>query len=176
MLFTRGKKNPNVWRSNKTDLSTLLEISMMSICVCVSLGRVVQSLVKITQGQCEIWIKIWKLKSISVLILFVHKLMIGSSKNKRENYPRKCFWTEEKKPELNLTPGWALTGLRTAGPCRITCVAVAMYEVLFRENVDRRGKRTCQVFPFQTICQGYCPMLCLRSDPYMRSSGRPRKP
>ena len=62
VLFTRGKKNPNVWRSNKTDLSTLLEISMMSICVRVSLGRVVQSLVKITQGQCEIWIKIWKLK------------------------------------------------------------------------------------------------------------------
>ena len=28
-------------------------------------------------------------------------------------------------------------------------MAVAMYEVLFRENVDRRGKRTCQVFPFQ---------------------------
>ena len=31
------------------------------------------------------------LKSISVLILFVYKLMIGSSKNNRENYPRKCF-------------------------------------------------------------------------------------
>ena len=31
------------------------------------------------------------LKSISVLILFVYKLMIGSSKNNRENYPRKYF-------------------------------------------------------------------------------------
>ena len=31
------------------------------------------------------------LKSISVLILFVYKLMLGSSKNSRENYPRKCF-------------------------------------------------------------------------------------
>jgi len=31
------------------------------------------------------------LKSISVLIHFVDKLMIGSSKNSTENYPRKCF-------------------------------------------------------------------------------------
>ena len=23
--------------------------------------------------------------------------MIGSSKNNRENYPRKCFWTKEKE-------------------------------------------------------------------------------
>ena len=36
-------------------------------------------------------------------------------------------------------------------------MAVAMYEVLFRENVDRRGKRTCQVFPFQAICEGLLP-------------------
>ena len=44
-------------------------------------------------------------KSISVLILFVYKLMIGSSKNNRENYPRKCFRAPEKKPGLNLTLG-----------------------------------------------------------------------
>ena len=31
------------------------------------------------------------LKSISVSILFVYKLMIGSSENNRENYPKKCF-------------------------------------------------------------------------------------
>ena len=31
------------------------------------------------------------LESISVVILFVYKLMIGSSKNSTENYPRKCF-------------------------------------------------------------------------------------
>ena len=30
-------------------------------------------------------------KNISVLILFVYELMIGSSKNNKENYPRKCF-------------------------------------------------------------------------------------
>ena len=32
-----------------------------------------------------------RLKSSSVLIVLVYKLMIGSSKNNRENYPRKCF-------------------------------------------------------------------------------------
>ena len=37
------------------------------------------------------------LKGISVLVLFVYKLMIGSFKNSTENYPRKCFWTQEKK-------------------------------------------------------------------------------
>ena len=63
-------------------------------------GRVVQSWVKITQGQCEIWIQIWKLKSISLLILFVYKLIIGSSTNNRENYPRKCFWTQEKETRV----------------------------------------------------------------------------
>ena len=31
------------------------------------------------------------LESISILMLFVYKLMIGSSKNSTENYPRKCF-------------------------------------------------------------------------------------
>ena len=49
--------------------------------------------------------KFESLKSISVLILFVHKLMIGTCKHNRENYPRKCFEHEKKKPGLNLTPG-----------------------------------------------------------------------
>ena len=40
------------------------------------------------------------LKNISVLILFVYNLMIGSSKNYRENYQRKCFWTLQKEPRL----------------------------------------------------------------------------
>ena len=37
--------------------------------------------------------------------------MIGSSKNNRENYPRKCFWTKEKE---------ALVGLQTTGPWRFS--------------------------------------------------------
>ena len=54
--------------------------------------------------------------------------MIGSSKNNRGNYPRKCFRTQEKetsgahhlmgswKPGLSLTPGAVLIDLRTTGP------------------------------------------------------------
>ena len=47
------------------------------------------------------------LKSILVLIVFVHKLMIVSSKNYREKYPRKenAFEHGEKKPGLNLIQG-----------------------------------------------------------------------
>ena len=44
--------------------------------------------------------------------------MIGSSKNNKENYPRKCFWTQEKETRLKFNPelsanrpsnNWALT-------------------------------------------------------------------
>ena len=31
--------------------------------------------------------------------------MIGSSKNSTENYPRKCFWTQEKEPWVKFNPG-----------------------------------------------------------------------
>ena len=44
-----------------------------------NLGRVVQSWVKITQGYCEIELRFQSLKSSSILILFVYKLMTGSS-------------------------------------------------------------------------------------------------
>ena len=30
--------------------------------------------------------------------------MIGISKNNRENYPRKCFWTEEKETWVKFNP------------------------------------------------------------------------
>ena len=42
---------------------------------------------------------------MSVLIPFVYKFMIGSSKNNRENYPRKCFWTQEKETRVKFNPG-----------------------------------------------------------------------
>jgi len=45
------------------------------------------------------------LKRISVLILFVYKLMIGSSKNNRENIRENAFEHKKKKHGLNLTPG-----------------------------------------------------------------------
>ena len=31
--------------------------------------------------------------------------MIGSSKNSTENYPRKCFWTQEKETQVKFNPG-----------------------------------------------------------------------
>ena len=31
--------------------------------------------------------------------------MIGSSKNNRQNYPRKCFWTQEKETRVKFNPG-----------------------------------------------------------------------
>ena len=46
--------------------------------------------------------------------------MIESSKYNRENYPRKCclrkHFPKKEEPRLNLTPGYALIGLRTTGP------------------------------------------------------------
>ena len=32
-------------------------------------------------------------------------LMIESSKNKRQNYPGKCFWTQEKETRVKFNPG-----------------------------------------------------------------------
>ena len=37
--------------------------------------------------------------------------MIGSSKNNRENYPRKCFWTQEKETMVKFNPGLAFEQL-----------------------------------------------------------------
>ena len=31
--------------------------------------------------------------------------MIGSSKNNRENYPRKCFWTQERETRVKFNSG-----------------------------------------------------------------------
>ena len=57
----------------------------------VLLGRVVQSWVQITRVSARFEFRFESLKSSSVLILFVDKLMIGRSKNNTENYLRKCF-------------------------------------------------------------------------------------
>ena len=59
------------------------------------------------------------LKSILVLIVFVCKLMIGSSKNNRENYPRKCFWTQEKETRVKFKPGLRAIDFRPTGHWRL---------------------------------------------------------
>ena len=62
-------------------------------------GRVVQSWVS-----ARFEFRFESLTSISVLILFVYKLMIGSSKNDRENYPRKWFRTQERETRVKFNP------------------------------------------------------------------------
>ena len=69
----------------------------------IDLGWVVQSWVK-PKASARFEFRFESLKSISVLILFVYKLMIGSSKNNRENYPRKCFWAQEKETRVKFNP------------------------------------------------------------------------
>ena len=59
----------------------------------------------ITQGKCEIWIQIWKLKNHFSLNSFVYKLMMGSSKN-IFYCVQNAFEHNKKKPGLNLTPGY----------------------------------------------------------------------
>ena len=49
--------------------------------------------------------KFESLKSISVLIIFVYKLMIGSSKNNTEIIRVNAFKHKKKKFGLNLTSG-----------------------------------------------------------------------
>ena len=71
----------------------------------VQQGRVVQSWVKIIQGSARFEFKFESLKSISVLTLFVYKLMIESSRYNRENYPRKCFLTQERETRVKFNPG-----------------------------------------------------------------------
>ena len=57
--------------------------------------------VKIIQGySARFEFRFESFKRISLLILFEYKLMIGSSKNNRENYPRKCFRIPEKETRV----------------------------------------------------------------------------
>ena len=53
--------------------------------------KVSQSWTKITWFSAKFEFRFESFKSKFTLILSVSKLMIGCSKNKRENYPRKCF-------------------------------------------------------------------------------------
>ena len=38
-------------------------------------------------------------------LFFVCELMIGSSKNNKQNYPSKCFWTQEKETRVKFNCG-----------------------------------------------------------------------
>ena len=56
--------------------------------------------------------------------------MIGSTKNVRENYPRKCFWTQEKETKVKFNAGlsanrpsinWALVYYLRQWPGSVSC-------------------------------------------------------
>ena len=73
------------------------------------------------------------LKSISVLILSVYKLMIRSCKSYRENYLRKRFWTQEKETWVKFNAG--LIGLRTTGPRALpACTYIHHFEKCVRQD------------------------------------------
>ena len=86
-LKTEGKKSP---------------FSKISRYVCTGrafiLGQVVQSWVNITQVGGRFEFRFESLKSISVLIRFVHKLMIESSKNNRELSQKMLLNTRRRNP------------------------------------------------------------------------------
>ena len=82
--------------------------------------KVSQSWTKITWFSAKFEFRFESFKSKFTLILSVSKLMTGCSKNNRENYPRKCFWTKEKETRVKLNPrssanqlsnNWALVHL-----------------------------------------------------------------
>ena len=47
--------------------------------------------------------------------------MIGSSKNNRENYPRKCFWKQEKETRFKFNPGLS-ANRPSPGPAQIRII------------------------------------------------------
>ena len=82
--------------------------------------KVSQSWIKITWFSAKFEFRFESFKSKFTLILSVSKLMTGCSKNNRENYPRKCFWTKEKETRVKFNPrssanqlsnNWALVHL-----------------------------------------------------------------
>ena len=76
--------------------------------------------------------------------------MIGSSKTSRENYPRKCFWTQEEETRVKFNPGlsanrlsnnWAqesIIFLRDRRPAeKVTEESLKRAEILARPRVCR---------------------------------------
>ena len=54
--------------------------------------------------------------------------MIGSSKNSTENYPRKCFWIQEKETRVNFNPGLSANrpSNNSAQVCRKNCKVLSL--------------------------------------------------
>ena len=82
-----------------------------------SKGRVVQSWVKITQGKCEIWNQISKLKKQIQLNSFLSTIWWLSTLKRIEKLAKEnTFDEKEKRRGEKFNPGLALIGLLTTGP------------------------------------------------------------
>ena len=68
--------------------------------VIKQLGRVATNGVKLTQVTAKFEFSYESLKRKVSYIPFVNNLMTGCSKRNRENYPRKCFETNEKETKI----------------------------------------------------------------------------
>ena len=52
--------------------------------------------------------------------------MIESSKYNRENYPRKCFWTQERETQVKFNPG--LSANRPSNNWAQNIVVISLYK------------------------------------------------
>ena len=97
--------------------------------------------------------------------------MIASSKNNRENYPRKCFWTQEKETRVKFNPGlsarlsqfrqrrkdslkiiWAWKGIGTYDPCNSYVITVQC-----STKLSYQGK-------WEMVCLWVCNILVQDKD------------
>ena len=111
--------------------------------------------------------------------------MIGSSENNRENYPRKCFWTDEKETRVKFNPackGYAPIGLRTTGPWIFTPLSLGSipHSYLFTSATVRVPVHTapkCGTEPIRYVTLHFrksarrsftplqSPLLCVNRSP-----------
>ena len=111
--------------------------------------------------------------------------MIGSSKNSTENYPRKCFWTQEKETWVKFNPG--LSANRPSNnwgqgifsqPCRVTIWATNedqinwhwlsnVVQILFSSFCRYQMVNYWCFTPAESeMTQNSCPMRWRSSKPY----------
>ena len=65
--------------------------------------------------------------------------MIGSSKNNRENYPRKCFLTQEKEKQVKFNPG--LSANRPSNNWALIYFTYIYHPHLFHGNICQQAQR-----------------------------------
>ena len=108
--------------------------------------------------------------------------MIGSSKNKRENYPRKCFWTQEKET----TGPWIVSSrlLRFNPWLKFLVIVTTMFtiknEVCFLKICSQYAKRkiynTVRVCSSQISSIRHLPHPSLVRPPFRQSTNTPTHP